>query len=246
MRPMDRGIVAVANRPSKSYPRAISWRDVVAYNGAALVEEPHRVTDAQRRRIGVVGLAVGALMFFAGVFAAHFFGLPETNSVGQEIYPNIPRCFWFETARPCWVLPTTAQTVALIGSQIAMAAIVFGWIWKRPLTWALATVGAFLFTLELIVLLGIVPNQWLALAQGTLDWTEQRTLFTVPSWLVLNNEVKISYGAIKDVVVAGYSTVVLIVVAVGAYQLQERARRGEQPKPAVVSPYGRPVVKGDR
>lgn len=204
------------------------------------------MTEAQRRRIGVIGLAAGMAIFVVGVLAAHFTGLPDTNAVGQELYPHIPRCFWFETAHPCWVLPTTAQLTALLGSQIAVAALVFGWIWRRPMTWARATVGAFLFTLELIVFMGIVPNQWLAIAQGTLAWTEQKVVITVPSWLVLNNEVSLTYGALKDVITAGYNTTVLVAVAIGAYQLQERAKRGEQPKPTIVSSYGRPVVKGDR
>ena len=89
-------------------------------------------------------------------------------------------------------------------------------------------------------------NQWLALAQGTLNWNDQRILFTVPRWLILNNEINISYGVIKEMIAAGYSTMVLVGVAVGAYQLQERAKRADQPKPVVVSSYGRPVVKGDR
>lgn len=204
------------------------------------------MTDAQRQRYGVIGLVAGAVIFFVGVFAAHFTGLPDTNAVGQELYPHIPRCFWFETTRPCWVLPTTAQLTALLGSQIAIGAIVFGWIWKRTLTWAKAAVGAFLFTLELIVLLGVVPNEFLALAQGTLAWTEQKVVLTIPRWLLLNNDVSLTYGVLKDIVAAGYSTTVLIGVALGAYQLQERAKRGEQPKPTVVSSYGRPVVKGER
>lgn len=209
-------------------------------------EVPDRVTDAQRQRYGVIGLVIGAAVFFVGVFAVHFTSLPDTNAVGQDLYPHIPRCFWFETTRPCWVLPTTAQLTAFAGSQIAIGAIVFGWIWKRNLTWAKATVGAFLLTLELIVLLGIVPNQFLALTQGTLAWTEQKVILTIPRWLVFNNNIDLTFGALKDIVTAGYSTTVLVVVAVVAYQLQERAKRADQPKPTVVSPYGRPVVKGGR
>lgn len=203
------------------------------------------MTDAQRQRIGVIGLAVGTALFFLGVLAAHFTALPATNPVGQELYPHIPRCLPFEGSE-CWIIPTVSQLTALLGSQIALGAIVFGWIWKRDLTWALATVAAFIFTLEMIILLGIVPNEMLTLAQGTLNWNEQRILMTVPAWLLLNNEINISYGVIKEMIVAGYSTTVLVAVAVGAYQLQERAKRGDQPKPVVLSSYGRPVVKGDR
>ena len=177
-------------------------------------EVPYRVTDAQRQRYGVIGLAAGVILFFVGVIAVHFTSLPEVDAVGRELYPHIPRCAWFETWEACWVLPTAGQLTALLGSQLAIGAIVFGWIWKRPLTWAGASVAAFLFTLELIILLGIVPNEWLALTQGTLDWTEQRIILRIPRWLVLNNEVALSYGALKDIVVAGYSTTVLIAVAV--------------------------------
>ena len=203
------------------------------------------MTDAQRQRLGVIGLAVGAALFTFGVFAAHFTGLSETNNVGREIYPHIPRCAWFETSA-CWVLPIASKLVAFIGSQIALVALVFGWILNRPMTWARATVGAFLFTLEMIILLGIVANEWLGLTQGTLAWTEQRILVTIPSWLVLNNDVHISLGVVKDMIVGGFSTAVLIAVAVGAYRFQERAKRVDQPKPQVVSGYGRPVVKGER
>lgn len=203
------------------------------------------MTEAQRQRIGVIGLVVGAALFVFGVFAAHFTGLSATNNVGQEIYPHIPRCAWFET-EACWVIPMASKMVAFIGSQIALAALVFGWIWNRPMTWARATVAAFLFTLEMIILLGIVANEWLGLAQGTLAWTEQKILVTVPKWLVLNNDLHVSFGVLKDMLVAGYSTTVLIVVAVGAYQLQERDKKADQPKPQVVSGYGRPIIKGEK
>jgi len=192
-----------------------------------------------------MGLVVGTLLFFFGVFAAHFTGLAETNNVGQEIYPHIPRCAWFESGA-CWVIPITTKVIAFVGSQVALAAIIFGWIWKRPTTWAIATVAAFLFTLEMIILLGIVANEWLGLAQGTLAWTEQKILITVPKWLVLNNDLHVSYGVVKDMIVAGYSTTVLLIVALGAYRLQEGAKKADQPKPQVVSSYGRPIVKGER
>ncbi len=222
----------------------ISRRTATAYNDAACEEEHHPVTEAQRQRIGVIGLVVGAVLFTFGVFAAHFTGLSETNNVGQEIYPHIPRCAWFESGA-CWVLPMASKLIAFVGSQIALAALVFGWIWKRPTTWARATVGAFVFTLEMIILLGIVANEWLGLTQGTLAWTEQKILFSVPKWLVLNNDLHISFGVVKDMIVGGYSTIVVLAVAVGAYRLQEGAKKADQPKPQVVSGYGRPIIKGD-
>ena len=80
----------------------------------------------------------------------------------------------------------------MIGSQILLGAIVFGWILGKALTWARATVAAAIFTLEMLILFGVVPNQWLALTQGTFEWTAQKIAFTLPSWLMLGNEVSIS------------------------------------------------------
>jgi hypothetical protein len=205
------------------------------------------VTEQKRRRIGVLGVVVGLVLLAVGVAVAHFTALPAVDSVKQPIYSWIPRCVFFErSSESCWVLPITGGIIAVIGSQIGIAAIVFGWIYERKLTWALATVGAFLFTLEMIILLGVIPNQWLTLAQGTLDWSERRTLFTVPKWLVLNNHVAISYGMVKEVIAAGYSTTVLAAVAVIAYRWQERAKRAARPAPTTTSVYGRTVVKGGR
>lgn len=202
------------------------------------------MTERLRKRLGIAGVVVGMVMLGVGVAVAHFSGLPEVNAVGEEIYPHIPRCMWFEAPGKCWVIPTTGQIVAVLGSQLLFAGIVVGWILDRPLTWARATLGALITTVEMLILFGIVPNQWLALTQGTFEWTAQKTAFTLPSWLVLNNEVSISFGAIKDIVSGTYSAVMLGVVAVTAYQLQERAKRKGAPKPAKVSSYGRPIVRG--
>jgi hypothetical protein len=203
------------------------------------------MTEQQRRKWGIVGVVAGSAMLVVGVLVAHFTGLPELDSIGREIHPSIPRCAPFENnPESCWMLPTAGQGIAVLGSQIMMLGIVFGWIWDRKLTWALASVGAFLFTLEMIILFGIIPNQWLNLTQGTFEWTQQKVAFTIPKWLVLNNDVSISYGAIKDMVSGGYAAGVLGAIAVGAYQYQEWSKKRGEPRPPVFSTYGRPVVKG--
>jgi hypothetical protein len=202
------------------------------------------VSEQLRKRLGVAGITIGMVLLLVGVFAAHFTGLPETDDLGRELYPHIPRCLGFEGSA-CWVIPTSMQLLALIGSQLLFAGIVVGWILGKPLTWTRATMGALLFTVEMLILFGIVPNQWLALTQGTWEWTNQKVAFTLPSWLVLNNEVSISYGVIKDVVSGGYSATMLGIVAVTIYQLQERPKRkAAQPKAEKVSSFGRPLVKG--
>jgi hypothetical protein len=205
--------------------------------------------DQKRVRIGVAGIATGLVLLAVGIVAAHFTGLPATDDVGRDLYPHIPRCLPFEPAEACWVIPTASQIVALIGSQIMLAAIVWGWILGRPLTWARAAVAAAIFTLEVIVLFGLVPNQWLALTQGSWEWTEQRVAFTLPKWLMLNNEVSISYAVLKDVVSGGYSATLLGAVAVGAYKLQERAKQqaaAPAEPPPRISSFGRTIVEGER
>jgi hypothetical protein len=203
------------------------------------------VSDRLKKRLGIAGVVVGSALLIGGTVLAHLTHLPLTDTVGRPIFSAIPRCAFFEPdPNACWVLPALSQSIAFAGSQILIAGIVIGWIFDRPMTWALASVAAFLFTLEMIILLGIVPNEMLAITQGPLEWTDQKIAFTIPAWLVLNNEVAISYGVIKDMIVAGYSTTVLIAVIIGAYQLQEWNKRRGEPRAPTTSQYGRPVVRG--
>ncbi len=198
-------------------------------------------------RLGILGLVAGFALLVFGILMAHFPGLPATDSLGRDLYPSIPRCAWFENnPAACWIIPTTGQAIAFVGSQILLGAIIFGWIYGKPMTWAGATVAALVFTVEMLLLFGVVPNQWLTLTQGTFEWTGQKIAFTLPKWLVLNNDVSISYGVIKDVVSGGYSATLLGAIAVGMYQIQERGKKGAVPKPQPVSTYGRPLVKGGK
>lgn len=202
------------------------------------------MSDRLKKRLGLAGVIVGSALLIGGTLLAHFTGLPTEDSIGRSIYPSIPRCLWFEEPGSCWIVKTLAQSTAFVGSQILMAGIVIGWIFDRPMTWALATVGAFLFTLEMIIIFGIVPNEMLALFQGTLEWSKQRVFLTIPPWLILNNHVEITYGVLKDLVVAGYATNMLILVMVIPYQLQEWNKRRGEPKAPETSLYGRPMIKG--
>jgi hypothetical protein len=204
------------------------------------------VSDRLKKRLGIIGVVAGSILLIGGTLLAHFTALPTTDAIGQRVYPSIPRCLWFEEAGSCWVLPTLSQATAFLGSQVIMAGIVIGWIFDRKMTWALATIAAFLFTLEVIILFGIVPNEMLALFQGRLEWSSRRIFLTIPPWLVLNNTVQISYDTLKDLVVAGYATTMLVLFMVVPYQVQEWNKRRGDPKPPSTSLYGRPVVKGSR
>ena len=194
------------------------------------------VDERRRTQLGALGLAFGVVLLVVGSLWAHFTGLPNVNSFGVEIYPAIPRG---------WAWQLLGQVTALGGSQIAMAAVALGFLYDRPLTWARASVGAALITAEMMIIFGIIPNQWLTLTQATFEWSPQKIAVTLPAWLTLNNEISISYAAIKDAVSGGYMVGALGAVAVAMYQWQGWRQRAESaPPPQPVSTYGRPMVKG--
>ena len=192
------------------------------------------MTEQRRTLIGIGGLVIGTLTVAVGLTIAHFTNLPTEDALGNEILPSIPRG---------WVLYTTGQLIAVGGSQIMVGAVVFGWLWERPLTWVRAAVGALLAWYQLVLYFGIIPSEMLNLAQGPLEWTS-RTAFTIPSWLVLNNEISISWTTIKDAIVAGYYTNAFIVLVVGIYMAQEWIKKRADAAPVVeLSTYGRPLRK---
>ena len=193
------------------------------------------MTDRKRTLIGIGGLAVGLIVLAVGLTIAHFTNLPAQDAAGNDILPDIPRG---------WELYTLGQIIAVGGSQIMIGAAVYAWLWEKPLTWLRASFGAFLGWIQLVLYFGIIPSEMLNLAQGPLGWTS-RTAFTIPRWLVLNNEVAISYQTLKDAIVAGYYTNAFIALIVGIYLAQEwLKKRRDAPEPVVISPYGRPIRKG--
>jgi len=189
-----------------------------------LEKNPTSVNRQRRSRIGLAGIGVGLVLLVLGALAAHFTGLSETNSAGQEIYPRVPRCLPFEDGGSCWALPTIGQIIALIGSQILLASIVYGWVLRRPLTRGAVAAGGMVVIVEMLIFFGIVPNQWLSLARGAFQWT----------------------GFTKDVLVGAYYALMLGVVAVVAHKLQKRATPPTAAAPPRVSHFGRILVEGER
>lgn len=183
--------------------------------------------------LGLVLLGIVVAIVFS--FLVHTAEADEFNEFGEAIFEGFPRG---------WVPALIAQTIALGGVLMAMAGIALAFLYKRQLTWARAMLGALLFAALMFVLFAIIPNQMLTIFQSTLEWTPQKVFFTVPSWLVLGNEISISYAALKDMIVAGYVTTLLILLPVVMYQWQERAKRSDEPKPEPVSDYGRPMRVG--
>jgi hypothetical protein len=191
-----------------------------------------RVNVRSQRIAGAGLVVVGIVATIVASIAVHMAEAPPFNSFGEEIYGNFPRG---------WVVVLGAQTVAVGGAVMALVGLALIFVYKQTLTWARAMIGALIFTGLMFVIFAIIPNQMLTLFQSTLEWTPQRIVVTVPSYLVLNNDLSISYAALKDMIVAGYATTALLVIPVIMYKWQGRAEKADAPKPDPVSNYGRPM-----
>lgn len=190
------------------------------------------MSDRKYLIIGIALVAIGFVVAIGGSFVVHMVESPAFDDLGRPLYPNVPRG---------WVLVTLAQLVALGGVLVAMAGVALGWIHGRTLTWARAMLGALLFSGLMFIIFAVVPNQFLTLAQATLEWTPQKIFITIPLILVLNNDVSVSYSALKDMISAGYAATMLILVPVVMYKWQVRSQKADTPKPTPVSDYGRPL-----
>lgn len=182
--------------------------------------------------VGVGLVLVGIVGAILASIVVHMALAPEVDDLGREIFPGVPRG---------WQVVAIAQMVALGGVLTAMAGATYAFVWKRPMTWAVSMIGATLFVGLMFILFAIIPNEFLTLTQATLEWTPQKTFVVIPSFLVLNNEVAISYAALKDMLAAGYATTLLIAVPIFMYKWQENAKKAPSSKPAPISDYGRPV-----
>ncbi len=148
-----------------------------------------------------------------------------------------------------WVL--LGQLVSVGGFFLAIGGTALAFLYEKKMTWARAAIGAFLFTATMILLYGIIPNQWLTYTQAVWEWTDQKIWVRIPSGLIGGNEVNISANAVKDIVNGTYA--IVITVAVGAamisYQKRDEIRaRREQKKASAdnLSAYGRPLQKVER
>ncbi len=202
------------------------------------------LTEKQRTRLGAVALLLGTLALAVGVIIAHYALFPETEIIDGVVVPvQVDYLGWIPRG---WQWVTLGQLIGFGGSQLMIVGSLFLWFMGRKLTWARATFGSFIAWIELVLIFGVVPSEWLNLTQGPLEFTSQRILFTIPPWLVLGNQVDISYSVIKDAVSGTYNLVMLGAAIVFAYKLQDWGKAtssaAAEEKQSV---YGRPLVKGD-
>ncbi len=196
---------------------------------------------------GITALAVGAVLALLGALWAHFAGLPRLDDFGRELYPHIPRGY------DEWPSKLLGQLVSLGGVLLAMAGIALAFLYDKKLTWARASIGAGLFTGLMIILFGVIPNEWLTYTQAEWNWTDQKLWIQIPTSLLGGNEVNISAAAFKDIIAAGYSTTITGVIAAAmiAWQKRDEIRANRDKKKAAAassktSVYGRPLQKVER
>lgn len=204
------------------------------------------LSDSRRKAIGALLLIAGLVGLAVGVAWIHWSSIPETELVnGVEVPVVVDQLNWFP--RGIWwkgigyLIVLGATTITLIGAT-------FLWVLNQRMTWARATTAAVIAWMALVFYFGMVPSEWLNFAQTDLEWSSQRAALTIPPFLVLGNDVEISYAVIKDSIQMGYSLGLLGFAAVLAIQIQ-KMKDGRPPSARPVekkSPYGRPLVRGDR
>ncbi len=195
--------------------------------------------------IGVAATVVGVTLSIFGALWAHFAGLPELDEFGRELYPHIPR------GNPAWISPLIGQLVSLGGLFLAMAGITLAYLYEKPMTWARSAVGAGLFTGLMMLLFGVIPNEWLTYSQAVWEWTDQKVWIKIPTDLIGGNELNLSAAAVKDIIAGTYSVVALggVAVAIIAWQKRDEIRDKRQKAKASedkTSAYGRPLQKVER
>jgi hypothetical protein len=194
------------------------------------------LSDSRRKSIGWGLLGLGFVALVVGVLWIHYTSLPDEVDAG--FFDWVPRNH---------LLKGVGYLVVFAASQMLVVGALFVWVLNQKMTWARALFASFVTWIELVLIFGMVPSEWLNFAQTDLDWSSQRVAVTIPPILVLGNEVNLSWAAIKDSISMGYHIVMLVAAAVFTIQLQ-RMRQGAPPsaeKPEVRSPYGRPLVRGE-
>ena len=202
------------------------------------------ISDQNRNIIGWSTLLLGAVLMAAAVLWIHYSKLPETETVNGVATPLVVDYFnWVPRG---WFWKSLGYLGALAASQMMLVGAAFLWVLNQKMTWARASFAAFLVWIELVMVFGIVPSEWLNLSQTDLDWSGQRIAFDIPPILMLGNEVSISWAAIKDAISGGYNVGVLAAAGLFAYLLQQIYKPPRKRAAAAkLSPYGRPMVKGD-
>ena len=189
-------------------------------------------------------LVAGFLLLIAAVWWVHYSSFPKTVVVDGAEVPFVVDYFnWVPRG---WAWKSLGYLGAFAASQLMLGGAVLAFVLAQRMTWARAAFTAWLVWIEFVIIFGMVPSEWLSLSQTDLDWSPQRVFVKIPSWLVLGNEVSISFAALKDIISGGYHVTVLAAAILFAYKIHDLGKPPKQvEKPMLVSPYGRPLVRGE-
>src|SRR5690606_6693797 len=139
------------------------------------------LTDSQRLKAGSALLGLGTLLLGLAVVWVHFAGLPVNEFAGGEFVPFVVEPALFNELPRGWLSKGLGYLAAFAASQMMVIGAFFLWVLNKPMTWARAAVAATLTWMEMVILFGIVPSEWLNLSQTDLDWSPQRVAVTLPS-----------------------------------------------------------------
>ncbi|MGH8947178.1 MAG: hypothetical protein ACRDVL_13650 [Acidimicrobiia bacterium] len=202
------------------------------------------LSDSRRKQMGWGLLLVGLAGLVLGVIWIHWSSIPRIEVIdGVETEVVVDYLNWF----PRGVLwKGIGYLIVLAATTMTLVGALFLWVLNQPLTWVRAAIAAFIAWMALVFFFGMVPSEWLNYAQTDLDWSSQRVALSIPPALMLGNQVDISWAAVKDAISGGYHVVMLGVAAVVALEIQKmRQGRPTQAPAEKVSPYGRPLVRGE-
>jgi hypothetical protein len=202
------------------------------------------LSDSRRKRVGWGLLGLGFVALVVAVIWIHFSSFPATHLVdGEEVPLVVDQFNWIPRG---WLSKGIGYLVAFAASQMLVVGALFVWVLNQTMTWARAVFAATITWVELVIIFGMVPSEWLNFAQTDLDWSSQRIALVIPAWLVLGNTIEISYAVLKDSISMGYHIVMLAAAAVFTLQLQKmkQGAPAASSKPEPTSPYGRPLIRG--
>jgi hypothetical protein len=138
------------------------------------------------------------------------------------------------------VVALIVSTLATIVMSVAIVAYGRRRPVGTPVTWGEAMVAATYVFAIFTLAYGIVPHQWLTLAESELNWRADR-LVAGPFNVIGVLPVDITYRVLKDLV----ATIIYVVFLGGHVALWAiwQGRGRERPKEIPTSPYGRPLAR---
>ena len=140
-------------------------------------------------------------------------------------------------------------SVVVLGIMLAICAYV---AWRRPVdqptTWGEAMIGSAFVFMILMMMFGMVPDQFIDWADNELEWSRDRFFYdwTTHDFLGQFIRFRIHMEAIRDIGVVIIHVVFLAIIppAVLAWQRRGPARSfGEPRTEEPVSDFGRPLVR---